>query len=118
MINGYCEEKYTPVKKIFENYSNLISKYINDFKLLIIKPPIDNSIHDRRIWTNSRQFYSGMGFSGKDNKYATIVGVTDYNIFTQNFITKQSKGGVASFASFAILAFIVVVFIVLLTMGV
>ena len=56
------------IKLLYQNYSKLISKYIQKFKLLIVKPPTDNSIHDRRIWTNSRQFYSGMGFSGKDNK--------------------------------------------------
>jgi hypothetical protein len=74
------------IKKIFENYCNTILKYIHHYKLLIIKPPSDNSIHDRRIWTNSRQFYSGMGFSGKDKK-----GFLKMSHFSKSTFSKNPK---------------------------
>ena len=76
----------TNVNKIFESYSKLVSKYIQESKLLIIKAPTDNSIHDRRIWTNSRQFYSGMGFSGKDSK-----GFLKPTHFSKSIFSKNPK---------------------------
>jgi hypothetical protein len=47
---------------IYEELNMHFSKFSNvKFKLFDLP---DNSVHDRRIWTNDRQMYSGIGFSG------------------------------------------------------
>lgn len=57
--------------------------------------------------------------TGKETKIETIVGVTDFNMFQNNFLSKTGDGsGISTIGQVAVISLIVLVFTLLLSMGI
>jgi hypothetical protein len=89
------------------------------FMIILILRLITGVVMKTTYWTLI-PFYivSFMSKTINSNKVETIIGVTDYNMFKNNFLCSADKSGVNKLAPVAVIALIIIIFVILLSMGI